>query len=70
MTELLLTTSEYAALRRCSPRTVERERVDGSGCKFVRIGGRVLYRREDIDTFIAARVVGSTSEYSTLGGVA
>ena len=55
----LLTTAEY---RRCSPRTVERERETGCGCPFVRLGGRVLYRRADIERYIEQQVRGLKRE--------
>jgi len=56
--EELLTTLETAQLLRCSLRTLDRERADGRGCPFVRIGGRIRYRRRDIEAFIAANVRG------------
>jgi hypothetical protein len=52
----LLTTAEYARIRRCSPRTAERERETGRGCPYVRLGGRVLYRRGDIRRYIEQHV--------------
>jgi hypothetical protein len=58
----LLTTAEYARERKSSERTVERERTSGTGCKFVKIGRSVRYRRRDILDFIARHVRGSTSE--------
>jgi excisionase family DNA binding protein len=56
--ETLLTAAETARLLRCSLRTLDRERADGRGCPFVRIGGRIRYRRADIETFVAANVRG------------
>jgi hypothetical protein len=58
----LLTTADYAGERKCSERTIERERASGTGCKFVKIGRSVRYRRRDILDFIARHVRGSTSE--------
>ena len=55
MTELL-TAAEVARLLRCSLRTLDRERSDGRGCPFVRIGGRIRYRRADVEAFVAAHV--------------
>jgi hypothetical protein len=52
----LLTAAEYARLRRCSLRTLDRERADASGCPHVRLGGRVFYRRNDIEHYIATHV--------------
>jgi len=50
----LLTEREYAEYRRCSTRTIERERAVGEGAPYVRIGRRILYRRADIDRFVDA----------------
>jgi hypothetical protein len=61
----LLTTAEYARERKSSERTIERERTTGTGCKFVKIGRSVRYRRRDILDFIARHVRGSTSELAS-----
>ena len=58
MTELL-TAAETAQLLRCSLRTLDRERADGRGCPFVRIGARIRYRRADVEAFVAAHVRGN-----------
>jgi hypothetical protein len=34
-----------------SPRTLERWRFTGEGPQFVKLGGRVVYRLEDIEAF-------------------
>jgi hypothetical protein len=60
--EELLTGQEYARLRRCSIRTVERERSNGSGCRYVKISRAVRYRRRDVLDFIEQHVRHSTSE--------
>jgi hypothetical protein len=52
----LLTAAEYARLRRCSLRTLDRERANHSGCPFVRLGGRIFYRRSDIERYIETLV--------------
>jgi predicted DNA-binding transcriptional regulator AlpA len=57
----LLTGREAARVLR-SERTIERMRVSGKGPKFVRINHSVRYRQQDLDAYIAARVVASTSE--------
>jgi hypothetical protein len=56
MTDDLLTPLEYARYRRCSVRTLDRERADGVGCPYIRLGSRVLYRRPDIDRYLDAHV--------------
>jgi hypothetical protein len=50
----LLTQREYARYRRCSIRTIERERADGRGCPYIRLGDRILYRRADIERYLDA----------------
>jgi hypothetical protein len=54
----LWTPRECAAYRRCSVRTLDRERELGDGCPYVRIGGRIYYRRGDVDQFIAEHIFG------------
>jgi excisionase family DNA binding protein len=69
MTELL-TALETARFLRCSLRTLDRERADGRGCPFVRIGGRIRYRRADVDAFVAAHVRGNASEAKSISDTA
>jgi hypothetical protein len=54
----LLTPKECAEYRRCSVRKLDRERADGRGCPYVRIDGRIFYRRQDVDRFIADHIRG------------
>jgi hypothetical protein len=54
-----LTPAEWAQVRRCSVRTLGRERVNRIGCPYVRLGNRILYRRADIDSYIAERLNGT-----------
>lgn len=63
----LLTPRECAVYRRCSVRKLDRERAVGIGPAYVRIDGRILYRRADVDRFIEAHLrfgdrANSTSE--------
>jgi hypothetical protein len=60
----LLKQRTYAEIRRCSQRTIERERAVGDGCPYVKIGRSVRYRRRDINDFIERHVRRSTSELS------
>jgi excisionase family DNA binding protein len=60
--QTLLTQREAACVLRLSERTLERSRVTGFGPPFAKVGRRVLYRREDLDAWVASRVVTSTSE--------
>lgn len=54
----LMTAREAADYRRCSLRTLDRERADGSGPPYARIGARIYYRRADLDAYITAHLVG------------
>lgn len=58
----LLTQREAAELLKLSQRTLERWRVAGDGPKFVRLGRSVRYSLTAIESYIASRVVSSTSE--------
>jgi len=60
--EELLIGEEYARLRRCSVRTIERERSTGQGCKYIKLGRAVRYRRRDVLDFIERNARQSTSE--------
>ena len=60
--DLLLTQGEYAEIRHCSERTIERERSLGEGCRYIKIGRSVRYRRRDILDFIERHARQSTSE--------
>jgi hypothetical protein len=39
-----------------SPRTLEQWRWQGRGPRYLKIGGRVVYRLSDVETFESARV--------------
>lgn len=58
----LLKQHEYANLRRCSERTIERERASGTGCRYIKIGRAVLYKQNDVLDFIDRHARQSTSE--------
>ncbi|GIX10698.1 AlpA family transcriptional regulator [Elioraea sp.] len=47
-----------------SPRTLERWRWLGQGPRFLKIGGRVAYRLEDIEAYEAAQLRTSSSAVS------
>ena len=53
----LMTTAEAAVRRGCSRSTLEKERSQGKGPRYLRIGGLVRYRPEDIDDYLAGCVV-------------
>src|SRR6185437_6588026 len=64
----LLTQQEAADETRLSERTLERHRLAGTGPKFVRLGRRVLYRREDVEAWIASNICRSNSEADAMAG--
>lgn len=47
-----------------SPRTLANWRTCGHGPKYVKIGGRILYRTADIEEWERLRTVTSTSQYA------
>lgn len=54
--EEFLTDWQLCALLHVDSRTTLRWRSDGDGPPFIRVGGRrILYRRGDIDAWLAAR---------------
>ncbi|MGC2822973.1 MAG: helix-turn-helix domain-containing protein [Pseudolabrys sp.] len=65
--QTLLTQREAAALLRLSQRSLERYRVSGDGPTYVKAGRLVRYREQDLEKWIANRVVGSTSEPREIG---
>ena len=67
---LLLTQREAALALRLSERTLERLRVQGVGPRYVKLKKRVLYQQSELDQWIAARVVRSTSEAISEAGEA
>jgi len=52
-TKAYLTTEELAEALRTSPETCRYWRHIGKGPKSFKVGRRVLYAREDVETFIA-----------------
>lgn len=42
--------------------SLQKDRLRGDGCPFVKIGRLVRYRPEDVRAYIAARIIYSTSE--------
>jgi predicted DNA-binding transcriptional regulator AlpA len=60
--KIYLIQKEVAAHLRLSERTLERHRIAGTGPPFVKLGRRVVYRREDIERWVEACTQRSTSE--------
>ena len=61
-TRTCLNQTELAARWTISARTLERWRWTGDGPAFLKIGGRVVYRLEDVLAYEQARQRRSTSE--------
>lgn len=51
-----------------SPRTLERWRWLGEGPCFVKIGGRVVYRLDDVERYESEQTRSSTAEKATSRG--
>ena len=51
MSDTHLSQTDLANRWRMSPRTLERWRFTGEGPRFVKLGGRVIYRLEDVIAF-------------------
>jgi DNA-binding transcriptional MerR regulator len=64
----LLTQDELAARWRISPRTLEDWRWRGTGIPFLKIGGRVAYRREDVEDYERARLCRDTRSLRRAAG--
>ena len=58
----LLTQAYLAEVLFVSERKLERDRHEGTGIPFVKIGRRVLYRREDVLMYLEANRFTSTAE--------
>ena len=58
----LLKEEDAAPFTGHSVSTLQKKRVTGDGPLFVKIGRSVRYREEDLEAYVSARVVGSTSE--------
>ena len=59
-----LDTNELAELTKTKPQTWRKKRWRGDSPPFVKLGNRVLYRRSDVDRYLAERTFNNTSEVS------
>ena len=57
-----MTTRELAEVLHMSRRTLDRYRVSGGGPQFLKLRGRVLYERSDVEEWLAGRRRASTSD--------
>jgi predicted DNA-binding transcriptional regulator AlpA len=62
----LINEIEAARMRGQSVRTLQMERLRGSGCRYVKLGRSVRYRRGDVLAYINSRIVTSTTEADAL----
>ncbi len=65
LNQSLMTTSEVASLLKVAEITLRKWRLNGAGPRFVRCGANVRYQRDEIERWIAARTVASTSELTS-----
>ncbi len=56
-------TSELAELTHTAAQTWRKKRWKGDGPPFIKIGNRVLYRRSDVEAWLAAHEFRSTAEF-------
>lgn len=56
-TDPLLTEAQAAAYRGLKPQTVRIERCRGKGPRYIRQGGRIFYRRSDLERYLEACAV-------------
>lgn len=61
-TDVLLTPGELALRHREKPQTLRAKRVRGGGVPFLKLGGHVRYRLEDVVRYEQAHTFNSTSE--------
>lgn len=62
----MLTESEAAHFLRASARTLQDWRVRGCGPRFVKVGSRVCYQRNDLVQWIAAQTRSSTAHHTVV----
>lgn len=62
MTKTHITQCELARRWSISPRTLERWRWIGKGPRFLKIGGRVIYRLDEVEAFELRQTRSSTAD--------
>jgi predicted site-specific integrase-resolvase len=65
-----LNQTDLARRWKISPRTLERWRWVGEGPAYLKVGGRVLYRLEDVEAHEQARLRQSTANVARVAGMA
>ena len=61
-TQVLLTDADLEREYRLQRQTWRRMRSTGTGPRFIKLGGRVAYRRSDVEAWLAEQTVTSTAE--------
>ena len=56
--KILLTEDEVSKLFNINKHTLQRERFNGTGIPYVKLGRRVRYKIEDIEKYIKANTIG------------
>ena len=64
MTSVPLDTLAAARHIGLSKSTLEKLRVFGGGPKYLKLGKAVRYRVEDLDAWLAARIISNTSQHA------
>lgn len=67
MLDEYLTTEECAAYRRKTPAALRHERHKGYGPPYTVDGNRILYKRKDVERWLAAQVVDPAAGRRTVG---
>jgi hypothetical protein len=62
MTTRLLNVKEAADYLRCGVSTLNKLRVSGGGPMYIKMHGRVLYKIDDLDRYIAQHRIRSTAQ--------
>lgn len=58
----LLNTNQAAKLLNCTRRKLEADRIKGGGIRYIKIGKCVRYDLRDIESYLQANTVNSTSQ--------
>lgn len=59
---ILLNTTQAAKLLNCTRRKLEADRIKGGGIRYIKLGKCVRYDIRDIENYIQANTVSSTSQ--------
>jgi|AGTN01.1.fsa_nt_gi hypothetical protein len=63
--QVLLNENEYCRILGISNSKARQDRVNGRGCRFIKIGRSVKYHPEDIKNYLDSRVHNSTITVAT-----